>query len=94
MAFGSPFQRLSGGPVTYYDSFSTTNLYVEHALGGNVNTITITNDGTSDVQVSYDGATLEGDIKKGESMTFNTISKSSVYIKSTSGSDAVRIWGW
>lgn len=93
---GNPaYARMAGGPVNYYTEYTTTNLYVQKSFGGNINVITITNDSTSDtVQVSFNGATLEGDIKYGESMTLNTNTKTSIYIKGTTGGDKVRIWGW
>ena len=95
MAFGTGFSRPTGGAVTYYNEIELTNAYVEYSFGGNVNTITVTNDSATDVaQVSYDGATLEGDLKNGETMTFNVNSKSSVYLKATTGGDNVRVWGW
>jgi len=87
--------RIAGGPVTYYTEYTTTNAYVENVFGGNVNSITVTNDSATDpVQVSWDGATLEGEIKAGESMTFNAKTQTSVYISATTGGDNVRIWGW
>ncbi len=96
MAFSSNQPvRITGGPITYYTEYETTNAYVEKAFGGNTNTITITNDSTTDpVQVSWDGATLEGDIKAGESMSFNTKTRTSVYIKATTGGDKIRLWCW
>ena len=79
--------RLTGGPVTYYTQYDTTNLYVEKAFSGNVNTITVTNDHDTDpVQISYDGASLDGEINPGESISLNVSTKTSVYIKSTGGS--------
>jgi hypothetical protein len=95
MAFGSDKIRIASGPINYYTEATLTNLYVEYLFGGNVNNITITNDSGSDtIQVSYDGAVLEGDLKPGESMTFNVHSKNSVYLKGDAGGDNIRIWGW
>lgn len=92
---GASKVRITGGAVTYYTEYTTTNMYVEKTFGGDINTLVIKNDDGSDpVQISYDGATLEGDIKSGESLTLNTTTKSSVYIKGTSGGGNVRIWGW
>ena len=45
------------------------------------------------LQVSFDGATLDGKIKSGESITLNTKENDSVFIKATVGSEKVRIWG-
>jgi len=95
MAFTHNRVKLTGGPLSFYEEYTTTTLYVERTFGGNVNSITISNDSTTDdVQVSYDGSTLEGAIKSEETMTFNVSTKSSVYIKATTGSENVRIWGW
>ena len=91
----SSMVRIVGGPHKYYTEYTTTNLYVEKAFGGNIHDITITNDSSSDtIQVSFNGATNKGDIKAGESMTYNVKTATSVYIKGTAGGDKVRIWGW
>lgn len=85
----------SASGLSYYTEYEATNLYVEKAFGKSANTITVTNDSATDtVQLSFDGATLEGDIKAGESMTLNTKDRSSIYIKATTGGDDVRIWAW
>ena len=95
MSFDSNFVRVVGGAAHFYEDYELTNLYVQRLLGGNVNTITITNDSATDTaQISWDGATLEGDIKPGESMTFNCNTKTSVYLKGTAGGDNVRVFGW
>ena len=95
MSFDSNFVRVVGGAVHFYEDYTCTNLYVQRLLGGGVNTITITNDSATDTaQISWDGATLEGDIRPGESMTFNCNTKTSVYLKGTAGGDHVRVWGW
>ena len=87
--------RISGGPIDYYLEYTTTNLYVQKAFGGGINSLTVTNDSSTDtVQLSYDGATLEGDLKPGESITLNVATKTSVYIKGTAGGGNVRIWGF
>lgn len=86
--------RMVGGPASYYTEYEATSLYVEKAFGGNVNTITVTNDSaTDDIQLSYDGATLETELKPGESVTLHA-NKTSVRIKGTAGGDHVRVWGW
>lgn len=93
--YGAAKVRMSGGAVSYYTEYTTTNLYVEKTFGGDINTLVIKNDDNSDaVQISYDGSTLEGNIKAGESLTLNTSTRSSVYIKGTAGGGNVRVWGW
>lgn len=95
MAFTHNRVRISAGPVSDYEEYTTTTLYVERTFGGDVNSITISNDSTTDpVQVSWDGSTLEGELKVNETMTFNVTTRSSVFIKATTGGDTVRIWGW
>lgn len=87
--------RIVGGPITFYENYSTTNLYVERVFGGGVGSITVSNDHATDpVQLSYDGATLDGELKSGESLTLNTQSKISIFVKSTAGNATVRLWGW
>lgn len=94
MGFQSDFVQITGGPVTYYLEVTTTNLYVERAFGRTLTRVTLTNDSATDtVQFSYDGATLEGDLKPNESITVHLGGKSSVYIKGTAGGDKVRVWG-
>ncbi len=95
MSFSSEFVRVSGGAISFYSEITTTNLYVETVFGSNMNTITVTNDSSTDpIQLSYDGATLEAEVKPGESLTMNSHSRSSVRVKGTAGGDKVRLWGW
>ena len=95
MAFGQ--QKLSketGGP-DFYQEYTTTNLYVERSFSGALHTITIKNDSATDpVQLSFDGSTLESDVKVGETLEINVAAKTSIYVKATAGGDTVRIWGW
>jgi hypothetical protein len=94
MGFQSDFVQITGGPVTYYTEYTTTNLYVEKSFGRTLTRVTITNDSATDtVQFSYDGATLEGDLKSNESITVHLGGKTGVYIKGTAGGGNVRIWG-
>jgi len=87
--------RVAGGPVSFYDRYVTTVLYVERVFGGEVNTITVSNDSSTDtVCLSFDGASLEGELGQGESVTLNTSTKSSVFVRGTVGNSDVRIWGW
>jgi len=83
------------GDYDYYNNYTLTNLYVEQVFGYYLSTINITNDSTTDsCQFSYDGATLAGEVKPGESVTLNVNQKTSIYIKGTAGGDNVRIWGY
>jgi len=99
MAFaeGSHQVEIVGGPLSYYLEYTTTNLYVESVFGANLHTIKLANDSTTDteiVSVSFDGATLNGTLKAGESITLNSKSRAGVYLKGTAGGDKVRIYGW
>jgi hypothetical protein len=92
---GADDVKIIGGPISFYEEYQTTTLYVARALGGQCHSLTVTNDSLTDtVSVSFDGATLEADLKAGESLTLNTTAKTSVYIKGDAGGDNVRIWGW
>lgn len=84
----------TSNPIDYYLEVTVTNLYVQYSFGNSIDILTISNDSMSDtIQISYDGATLEGDLKAGETKTFSVRNKSSVYIKGTAGGDKARIWG-
>jgi len=87
--------KIVGGPINFYEEYTTTALYVERPLGGACNSITVTNDSATDtISVSFDGATLEAELKSGESLTLNTQDKTSIYIMGAAGGGNVRIWGW
>ena len=97
MAFygGAQPIKIIGGPTSFYEEYTLTNLYVERVFGGTVGTVTISNDSTTkSVQVSYDGATLEAELSARESLTLNVQNRSSIYTKADTDGDAVRIWGW
>lgn len=83
------------GDYDYYNAYTLTNLYVEQTFGGMLSTINLTNDSPTDnVQFSFDGATLAGEVRPGESVTIDVDQKTSIYIKGTAGGDVVRIWGY
>jgi len=91
--------QVVGGAIVFYLEPTLGVLYEEKPFSTNVHTITITNDSDPDVgndpcQVSFDGATRKGDIKAGESMSYNLSTKTSVFVKGTAGGENVRIWGW
>ena len=83
------------GDFDYFNTYTLTNLYVEQVFGEHISTINITNDSTTDtVQFSFDGATLAGEVKPGESLKLNVDQKYSVYVKGTAGGDDIRIWSY
>lgn len=80
---------------SYYDDYTTTNAYVEKAFGFPAREVQLVNDSTTDTaQASWDGATLIGDLKPGESINLFPDGYLSIYIKATSGGDKVRIYSW
>lgn len=87
--------KVVGGDTNYYKEVTATNLYVEQVIGAKINTLTVTNDSATDViSVSFDGATVETELKAGETVTLHTVSIASVYVKGAAGGDKLRIWGW
>ena len=83
------------GDFDYYQAYTLTNLYVEQTFGEHISTINLTNDSTTDVaQFSFDGATLAGEVRPGESLTLNVDQKSSIYVKGSAGGDVLRIWSY
>ena len=97
MAFQAPPKpvRILPGNASYYEEYQVTNLYVEKTFGSRIGTLTVTNDSTTDeIQVSYDGATLEAELKPNESISLTVGELASFYVKGTAGGDNVRIWGW
>ena len=87
--------RTGAGAVSYYVEYECTNIYDEKAFGAEMHNITVSNDSDADpVQVSYDGATLEGEIKAGETMSFTTKGRSSIFVKADTGGEKVRLWSW
>lgn len=93
---GARMVRVAGGLVTYYNSYTTTNLYVQISFGAGCNTVRVVNDSAAAdvVSISWDGATLAGELKAGESADFNVSGKTSVYVKGAAGGGIARIWGW
>jgi hypothetical protein len=97
MAFddGGRAVRIIASSTSFYENYNTTNLYVERVFGGGCGSITVSNDHASDpVQLSFDGATLDGELAGQESITLNVKSRTSIFVKSTAGDATARIWGW
>jgi len=69
-------------------------IYAQQSFGFSAESLTIANDSNQFVlSISYDGATLDGKINAGETKCFTPTGKTSVYIKTESGStDKARIW--
>lgn len=95
-AFDRTFKtQVVGGPATFYTNYEATNLYVEIVFDKAINILNVSNDSSTDtVQISYDGATLDGELYAEENIQLNVNNKESVFIKATTGGDKVRIWGY
>jgi hypothetical protein len=92
---GSKMVRVAGGVVSFYEKYLVTTLYSERSFGAGVNTITVSNDSTTDtVHLSFNGSEVEGDLTVGESVTINCSTKNSIYICGDAGGGYVRLWGW
>lgn len=86
--------KLGGGAVTYYENYTTTNLPVERLFGGAVNTLTVTNDSTTDtVTIYFDGVIPATELRPEETKTLRTHDHSSIFVRGAAGGDAVRMWG-
>ena len=87
--------KIVGGPISFYEEYTTTNLAVERVFGGGTNSITLSNDSATDTVVaSYDGVTVEAELKPGETLTINTANRTSIYLRGVAGGGKVRSWAW
>lgn len=89
-------QRVSitGNAVTFYDEGTTSNLYTAITFPVSMDSVTISNDDSYDTyNYSFDGATLEGSIKPGESITVSVFRKKRIYLRGVSGGTEYRVWG-
>lgn len=50
--------------------------------------------GVTEVQFSFDGVTVEGDLLAQESMNFFTYRRKIVYLRGASGGEPYRVWAW
>lgn len=51
-------------------------------------------DNASEIQFSFDGITVEGDLLPQESMNFFTFRRKVVYLRGTAGAEPFRVWAW
>ena len=84
---------LFGTDAPFYTSVNTGATYTEESFGFTAIRIVVVNDSSNDVDFSFDGATLEGTVKKGETHEFAG-KHTSIHHKSSAGSDAIRIWAF
>lgn len=80
----------------YFGRRRTTNAYVAVDLGMVAHNIIIVNssDNSEDIQYSFDGSTLAGEIAVGEPLTLAGIEAQIIFIKSASGGMEYRLWAW
>jgi hypothetical protein len=96
MAFatGASETRIKGG-ASFWNKHTTDVTYTEIPFTQPVNTLVVVNDSaTATVSLSWDGVVLGGELKPQESTTLNTNGKSSIWLKSGTASEYVRLWGW
>jgi len=83
------------GDHDFYASVTLTTLYVEQVFGAQVSTINLTNDSTTDTaQFSFNGATLQGEVRPGESVRINVHQRPSIFVRGTAGGDSLRVWSY
>jgi len=51
-------------------------------------------DGANEVEFSYDGITVEGQLLAGESMNFLQVRRKAVWLRGQAGGEAYRVWAW
>lgn len=51
-------------------------------------------DGAAEIQFSFDGITVEGDLLPQESMNFFTFRRKVVYLRGAAGGEPYRVWAW
>ena len=48
----------------------------------------------NEIQFSFDGITVEGDLLAGESMNFFSLRRKVVYLRGAAGGEPYRVWSW
>lgn len=57
--------------------------------------VIIANDHTvNEIQFSFDGVTVEGDLLPQESMNFFTYRRKVIYLRGAAGGEEYRVWAW
>lgn len=51
-------------------------------------------DNASEIQFSFDGTTVEGDLLPQESMNFFTFRHKVIYLRGAAGGEPYRLWSW
>jgi hypothetical protein len=92
--------NVSGGTgPTLTTDFADCKLVIVDKGDGKTNFVSqgmiIANDDTvTEIQFSFDGITIEGDLVAGESMNFFTFRRKVVYLRGGSGGEEYRVWAW
>jgi len=48
----------------------------------------------NEIQFSFDGVTVEGDLLPQESMNFHSIRRKVIYLRGAAGAEPYRVWSW
>lgn len=57
--------------------------------------VIIANDhGANEIQFSFDGITVEGDLLPGESLNFFALRRKVVYLRGSAAHEPFRVWAW
>ena len=80
-------------------SFATCKLVFIDVGDGKTNFVSqgiiIANDhGANEIQFSFDGITVEGDLLPNESMNFFTFRRKIVYLRGSVANEPFRVWAW
>ena len=71
-----------GGQPDFFQTVSLTSLYQQIPFSGKLSTITFVNDSSTDqLEISFDGATLAGSVRPGETLRLNVDQKTSVWVR-------------
>mgnify|MGYP003395411360 CR=1 FL=1 len=96
MAFQSGLTEIKmKGGIAFWNKHTTALTYTEVPFTAMLNTIIAANDSAAaTISLSWDGVALATELKPTESITLTTNGKTSVWVKSETASEYVRIWGW
>jgi len=80
----------------YSEKLVTAATYTVINLGFVAKNIILVNnvDSTEDIQFSWDGTNLAGELAIGEPLTLSGIDTGQIWVKSASGGMTYRIWAW
>lgn len=80
----------------FYTNYTTTAAYVVKNFGFKSKRIMLFAPGanTNDVSWSFNNSTLHGEIPKGTILIFDGKKADKIYLKSSGGGEAIRVWAW